>query len=154
MTKQISSLPEAIPFRSVVSTIIVLLCIFSFLYFSNHLSEKAQLIARDQVITEIKYSLAMLLYDFTIEGKQDDLVKYKQANPFIVMGDYRAVPQNYHGEVSELDANARNGWYFEQNARKAVYVSGNNREYYFLDYSKEEGGVGRLILQIDKMGLN
>ncbi len=148
MSKQISSLPEAIPFRTIVVIIIVLICISSFLYLSNHLSEKAQLIARDQVITDIKYSLAMALYDFTIKGKQDKLVMYKNGNPFDLMRDYSVIPLNYHGETSGLGLDVKDGWYYDYKNQRVVYTTKGKRQLYVMDYVKEKNGVGRLELKI------
>jgi len=147
--KSISSQPEAAKFRSIAAIILVLICISVFFSYTEHLSEKAESIARDRVITDIRYSLAMMLYDYTIQGKQDGLKKFNNENPFIPLAIYRSLPGNYRGVISELSTNIDDGWYFVKSSRTVIYTNFNgDRQMFTLKYYQNEAGaVGQLKLE-------
>lgn len=137
MKKSISSLPEASSFRSTLVIIIILICISSFLSFTSHLSNGAQDIARERVLSSIQYSLSMLLYDYTIQGKQQQLQKFDGDNPFVILAIYHAMPNNYRGVVAELKPDSSPGWYFEKNTRYLILNMKNQKRYrYILKYQK------------------
>lgn len=149
MNKNISSLPEAAKFRSTLVIIIILICIVSFLSLTDHLSEKAERVAQKNVISDIQYSLSMMLYDYTIKGKQQQLLKFNLENPFIPLAIYRSLPINYQGVVTVLKSEiSQSGWYFEKQTRRVIYVAFNDeRSEYELRFMKSSlDSVGQLQL--------
>lgn len=143
MSKSISSLPAAAKFRSTLVIIIVLICISVFLTFTRSLSEKAELIARDRVISDIRYSLAMMLYDYTIKGKSHELEKFDMENPFVALAIYRSLPGNYKGVVDKLSSNNSAGWYYENTSKLAVYIGNLEKRKAFM-VSYQEGEVDKV----------
>lgn len=152
MIKSISSQPDAEKFRSIVVVIIVLICISAFLVFTQHLSEKAEAIARDRVVSDIKYSLAMMLYDYTIKGKQHELKAFDRENPFIPLAIYRSLPRNYRGATAEVLAHSDDGWHFELKTKNSIYLTRKgDMSIYVMRYIEDElGGVGSLQLNEKK----
>ena len=148
MAKTISSIPGAEKFRSIIVIIIVLICITLFLVYTNNLSNQAEIVARNQVEANIRYSLSMMLYDHTIKGQQQALIKFDQGNPFIPLAIYRSLPLNYQGEVEKLAGDAFPGWYFEKDREVAAYVGLDNQKmFYRMRYVKDETtGLGLLEL--------
>lgn len=140
--KSISSLPEASSFRSSLVIIIILICVASFLSFTSHLSDSAQDVARERVISSIKFSLSMLLYDYAIQGKHQQLQKFDRENPFVILARYRSLPADYRGVVAEITSDLSPGWYFENDTRSLVHVINNKRSYrYILKYQKGRDDV-------------
>jgi hypothetical protein len=89
--------------------------------FTEHLAYKAEVIAQTKVVTDIEYSLAMLLYDMVIKNDQDKLSQFDGENPFIPLSIYRSLPQSYHGAVKNKDEITGPGWYFDLDSRNAIY---------------------------------
>lgn len=146
VNKTISSQPGAGRFRSIFVVTIILVCIGVFLDYTSDLSIEAEQLARQKVVIDIEYSLAMMLYDYSIKGRLRDLEKFHQKNPFVPLAIYRTLPLNYHGAVVQVADSAKPGWYFEMTTNMAVYV-GSERFVYSMDYVlDEEEGVGFLKL--------
>ena len=148
MSKSLGSQPEAGRFRSILAVIIILGFIFLFLSYTESLSQKAEIIARDVVLTDISYSLSMMLYDFVVKGKQEDLKKFDNENPFIPLAIYRSLPTNYHGAVKSVSGDSKSGWYFEIDNQLTVYLSGNHSitRYQLKFQQSSDDKVGQLVL--------
>ena len=123
MNKEIASQPDAGKFRSIATIILILICIAVFLRFTDHLSAKAEIIARDRVISDIKYSLAMMLYEYTIKGKAEELQKFDEGNPFVALAIYRSLPVNYRGAKAKIPDSPEKGWYFDLSLKQVIYIS-------------------------------
>ncbi len=123
MSDDISSIPGANKFRSIVALIIVVACMAFYLVYVEGLEIKADAVARDRVITDIRGSLAMLLYDYSIQGRLHDLNSFDGENPFVILAIYRNLPINYRGTLAEMRQNMEPGWYFDLSMRLAVFVS-------------------------------
>jgi hypothetical protein len=121
-------------------------CIGSFLTVTNGLSDKAEAIAQQRVLTDIKYALSMMLYDYTIQGKQQQLKQFDKENPFVFLAIYRSLPTNYQGVIPSLTPrHDKSGWYFDQKTRWVTYIAMNaERHQYVLEYS---------ALDVDSLGL-
>lgn len=148
LTKSISSQPEAAKFRSIIVIILVLICTASFLSFTSHLSDKVEVLARERVITDIKQSLAMMLYDYSIKGKQQQLEQFHQDNPFVPLAIYRTLPRNYHGVVSRItNGKLNNGWYYERKSKKVIYLALSGKRYEYVMRYVRSDSIGQLQLQ-------
>ncbi len=153
MSKSISSLPGAAKFRSIVVIIIVLICISVFLTFTNNLSDKVEIIDRDQVIVDIQHSLSMMLYDFAVKKKISEVEKFVGTNPFYQLEIYRSLPGNYHGE-SPHSLEIKGGWYFNTKKLVAVYMSRNGDIANYKMYLVKEDGITRLAIKQEKVEIN
>lgn len=147
MNKEIASQPDAGKFRSIASIILILICIAVFLRYTDQLSAKAEIIARDRVISDIKHSLAMMLYDYTIKGQKESLRKFDQENPFVPLAIYRSLPANYRGVTVDLRVGETEGWYFVKKSKRLVFISKKGSRQYFLMRYIVENNVGRLKLE-------
>lgn len=156
LDKSISSLPEASRFRSTVVIILVLLCVAAFLHYSRQLSARAEEIARQQVVNQIRQSLAMLVYDYAIKSQQEHLPGFDQHNPFIPLAMYSSLPTNYHGEVERVvQSHDLPGWYFERRSRKAIYLSMRGEVFGLrMRYQEDAGKGGFLFLREEGARLN
>jgi hypothetical protein len=138
MANNISSIPGANLFRSVLTLLIILICIVSFFIYTEHLTEKANMISKQRVLIDIKYTLAMTLYDYAVQRRLADFPLLDNSNPFELMKNYRSIPENYWGEVFKVDEPDRDGWYFESSSNRVVYYSKKKgKELYVIDYIKE-----------------
>ena len=120
--KNISSQPGAGIHRNNMVIIIVLMCIVTFFAAIENISTKAEKVSHDRVLTDLKYSLSMALYDYTIKGKQVELRKFHHENPFLLLAIYRALPSNYHGAIMSIPGNASPGWYHDLNKNLTIYI--------------------------------
>jgi len=150
MDKGISSLPEAAKFRSVLVVIIVLTCVTVFFTYIDKLSNRVEEIARESVITDIKYSLSMLLYDLAIKKNLNDIEKFTNQNPFDQLKKYRSLPVNYQGEITTDNRFKAEGWYFDEMETEVVYLAGNGNKIIYKIHFIEEGGLGRLDIYKEK----
>lgn len=137
--RSISSMPGAAKFRSNVIILLVVLLIGLFLHYTQGLTEKAHLIAKQNVLNDIKYSLSMMLYDFTIKGKQVDLLKFHHENPFIPLGIYRTQPINYAGTKPLADITETHIWFFDKQLKKLGYKQTERVEYWQMNAVKKDG---------------
>ncbi|MCP4077962.1 MAG: hypothetical protein GY744_17465 [Gammaproteobacteria bacterium] len=151
MNKEIASQPDATKFRSIATIILVLICIAVFLKYTEHLSAKAGVIARDRVLSDIKYSLAMMLYDYTIKGKTEELQSFDDGNPFVVLAIYRGLPGNYRGAKAEFPENPEPGWYFDLSLKQVVYINNKSEfEKFYIKFLYEDVDQnGRFDRQLD-----
>ena len=160
LSESISSIPGATKFRSIGAVIIVVACMAIYLVYIENLAVEADRVARDRVINDIRGSLAMMLYDYSIKGQLKDLVKFDGENPFVILAIYRSLPSNYRGTIeSALENHTQQGWYFDLNDRQVIFVSldeGIDRYRLVFEYEDRDGdgrfdmrtdGVGRLELQ-------
>jgi hypothetical protein len=146
-----SSLSDSGLFRSIIVLIIVFVCVGLFLYYSEGLSQKAESIANEQVLNDIKYSLAMLLYEQAIKGERQGLIKFDGENPFIVLAKYRSLPGSYHGAIDEYSSNLKSGWYFEKKEKVAILILSNGQVFrYVLKYIKNEKDTAGMLMLIKK----
>ncbi len=101
------------------------------------------------MISGIKHSLAMMLYDYTIQGKLDELKGFDKGNPFVPLAIYRSLPENYHGALSVFPEAPDAGWYFVKQSKKLIFVSLEGHQSSFeLIFSKDsEDDVGKLLFQ-------
>jgi len=153
MNQTISSIPGAEKFRSIIVIIIILVCIIAFFTYTDKLSRQAEDVARDRVITDIKYALSIMLYDYVIKGRQIELEKFDQENPFMPLAIYKSLPSNYHGVVKSTRNDALSGWYYESERKVTVYIGRQKELVYFkLRYIQpEHAKVGRFeFIQIEK----
>ncbi len=125
--KTLSSHPGAGVFRSTMVIILILVCITSFFIFTDKLSLQAEEVAKDQVLVEIKQALAMMLYDYAIKGQLLALEKFDRENPFVPLAIYRELPKNYKGAVKSESELVGLGWYFDLNAKMAIYKFSDNQ---------------------------
>jgi len=119
---------------------------------TDHLNEKAESLAKERVLIEIKQSLAMTLYDYAVHGWLEKLQNLNKTNPFILLSNYRSVPVNYRGEVILVEDQEKDGWYFEKSSGEVVYISKSKvKQVYVLNYVKlSSNEAGHLqINQID-----
>ncbi len=146
-----TSIPGSSLFKSVTSIIIIVICIVLFLNYTQGLTDKAESISRQRVLNQINYSLSMMLYDFTVKGKQQDLKKFDHENPFMVLAIYAGLPDNYYGAFQELPENPEPGWYFVKKYSQAIYIDRAARQYVFMvNYSQaNQDEVGQLLLNLD-----
>jgi len=150
--KAITSQPDAGKFRSIAVLIVVTILVGVFLKVTHQLTLKVEVVARDRVVADIEYSLAMLLFDLTIKGRIEDLKTFNNENPFVPLAIYRAIPVNYNGVVNKITEEAKKGgWYFEKDAKQAVYLwKDGARSNYVVEYWNARRGektVGALRLQ-------
>jgi len=151
--KTLASHPGAGVFRSVSVIIIALICISLFLFYSRNLSRDAELIAQNRVLSDIEYSLAMALYEYTIKGKQKTLKKFDGINPFVFVAMYRTLPRNYHGTRQYVGEDEAYGWYYQTSKKRAVYLSLDKIKFqYKLEFREEalsngKKGLGRLAMR-------
>lgn len=124
--RSIASHPGAAVFRSTLVIILILICMTSFLTYTASLSSRAEQVARQRVITEIRQALAMMLYDYAIKGQLEDLKSFDRKNPFVPLAIYRQLPKNYHGAVSNVAEIKSPGWYFELNTGLVIYKSADD----------------------------
>jgi len=146
LNKRIASNPGAGKFRSNLVLVIVVAAIASYLTFVDDLTEQTHQIAKKQTITNINYSLSMMLYDFTIKGQQQDLAKFHHENPFVPLGIYRAMPPNYLGALAELKVTKDHQWFFDSKKKRLGYYNQGHYQFWQMDYV-EEGNVGTLKLK-------
>ena len=151
MARTISSIPGSNKFRSIVSIGIIVTCIAVYLVLIEDISVQADRVARDQVITSIRGSLAMLIYDYSIKGKLQDLAQFDGENPFVPLAIYRSLPSNYHGVIKSLEMDREPGWYFDLKERLVVFVSLEDRvQRYRMVFEYEDvNGDGDFNFQID-----
>ena len=149
LIKSTSSQPDATKFRSIAVIILVLICIVLFLGFTEHLTQKTDQVAKDRVISGIKHSLAMMLYDYTIQGKLDELKEFDQGNPFVPLAIYRSLPENYHGALSVFPEAPDAGWYFDKQSKRLVFIDleGGQSSFEMIFSKGSEGDVGQLLFQ-------
>ena len=139
--KTLSSHPGAAIFRSTIVIILILICIVTFLIFTEKLSQRSEVIAKDQVVVAIKQALAMMLYDYAIKGQLQELDKFDKENPFVPLAIYRGLPENYRGTISDSSEIGDFGWYFDINLREAIYVFSNDRspsQRYIMNFKFED----------------
>ncbi len=119
--------------------ILVLICIAVFLGYSQYLTQKADMVARDRVLSEIRQAMAMLLYDYAVQGKLEQLQKLDRENPFTLMAAYRALPKNYKGAVSAPASVLEPGWYFNLATRQVIWRSRDDKQLsYALEFEYED----------------
>ncbi|MBT3206163.1 MAG: hypothetical protein HOM14_05485 [Gammaproteobacteria bacterium] len=149
MNKSISSQPDATRFRSIAVIILILICIVLFLGFTEHLTGKTDQVAKDRVISGIKHSLAMMLYDYTIQGRLEELKGFDKGNPFVPLAIYRTLPENYHGALSVFPEVPDAGWYFDKQSKRLVFVSldGDHSSFEMIFSKGREDEVGQLLFQ-------
>lgn len=147
MSRKISTIPGAPLFRSVLSIVIILVCILYFLSYTEKLSENVEDIARQRVVIQINNALSMMLYDYTIKGKQFELSRYDGGNPFDVLALYGVVPEIYRGVLTDLPNNPQPGWYYLENLKQVALVTQTGRSSYFaMNYSLPVNeSVGQLL---------
>ncbi len=139
MPRSISSPPGANRFRSLAVLILVLICISVFLGYSQYLTGKAEQVARERVITEIRQAMAMMLYHYAVKGKLGELQKFDRDNPFTLMAAYRPLPLNYHGAIKKQHAEMPAGWYFDLSTRRVLWVGlSRQRQYYELRFGFDD----------------
>lgn len=119
--RSIGSHPGAGVFRSTLVIIIILLSILYFFHSTRDLGRRVETVAADRVVTEMRQALAMMLYDYAIQGRLNELERFDRENPFVPLSIYRDLPTNYHGVVSDAGGIAESGWYFDRAERVAVY---------------------------------
>jgi len=138
--KNISSQPGAGIFRNNLAIIVILVCIAAFFTTIENISSKVENVSRDRVLADLKYSLSMALYDYTIKGRQKELSKFHEENPFVLQAIYRVLPTNYHGAFKELPESASSGWYFDLNKKLTIYIDsdGDMAEYRMIYAKKGE----------------
>ena len=151
MNKEIASQPDAAKFRSIATIILILICIAVFLRYTDQLSEKAEIIARDRVISDIKHSLAMMLYDYTIKGKTEELQKFDEGNPFVPLAIYRGLPVNYQGAKVESPDSPEQGWYFDLSLKQVIYINSKSEfEKFYIKFLYEDvNNNGQFDRQVD-----
>lgn len=119
--KSIGSHPGAGVFRSTVVIIVILVCVVSFFSYTSALTDRAEEVAKDMVVVELKQAMAMMLYDFAIKGQLQELSKFHRENPFVPLAAYRWLPDNYHGTILNRSDINYAGWYFVTSERVVVY---------------------------------
>lgn len=132
--RSIGSHPGAGIFRSTLIIIIIIICILLFFAATDHLSEKAERVAAERVVTDMRQALSMMLYDYAIKGQLADLQKFDRENPFVPLAIYRSLPRIYHGVVSDLNIISVPGWYFDRSEKFAIYHF-NNKDQADLKFS-------------------
>ncbi len=123
MGQSIEVQPGAAKFRSIAAIILILIFIGSFLSYSHSLTARADRVARDRVISEIRQGLAMLLYDYAIKGRLADLQNFDHQNPFSLIAAYRPLPTEYTGAQATLKPNPPAGWYYDLTTRQVIWVA-------------------------------
>jgi hypothetical protein len=125
---QLTSIPVASRFRSILALIVFLACFTIFLLYTADVSKKVDRIARERVIKEINVALAMRLFQSTIEGTLNDLSKINKKNPFLVLkGKDYSVPKDYIGLVSGKVTPQVSGWYYDMDQKNIFYWDGDAR---------------------------
>ncbi|MBL7004641.1 MAG: hypothetical protein ISR69_11545 [Gammaproteobacteria bacterium] len=140
MEKGISTKPGAIIFRSTSVVAVAIVCIALFLHYSAEISNRSHLISKQTVLTDIKYSLSLMLYDFTIKGIQKELVKFDKENPLVALAIYKKMPNNYVGTKNQGDEiDQDHVWFFNSESHLLGYKEGDKVEYWQLQAIKEDG---------------
>lgn len=137
MVNSISSQPGANRFRSLLVMILVLICIVIFLGYSQYLTQQTDRVARDRVISEVRQALAMMLYDYAVKGKLQQLQRFDRENPFTLMAAYRPVPKAYLGTLVDEPAKLSAGWYYDLSRRQVIWQARDGERQHFvlrLDY--------------------
>lgn len=145
MEKSISSIPGAKFFRSNIVVLIIVILIGFYFQFNQGLTEKAEKIAKQHILTDIKYSLAMMHYEYSIKRKSNNLIKFHQKNPFVPLSIYRKAPKNYAGIIDTKLAK-ENQWFYDGSLKMAAYKKGEEIQYWQMVYIVKNK-IGRLELQ-------
>jgi hypothetical protein len=125
---QLTSIPVASRFRSILALIVFLASFTIFLLYTADVSKKVDRIARERVIKEINVALAMRLFESTIDGTLSELSKINKKNPFLVLkGKDYSVPKDYIGLVSAKVRPQVSGWYYDMDQKNIFYWDGSAR---------------------------
>lgn len=103
------------------------MAIDTFLSFTSRLDREAQIIARDRVVNDINMALAMMFYDYTIKGEQENLKKFDRENPFVPLSIYSELPDNYNGSI-RIKKPEKGGWYFDLEKKSAKFYFSKDLE--------------------------
>jgi len=126
--RTIGSHPGGGIFRSMLVIIIILICIGVFFRSTSQINADVERIAAENVVTEMRQALAMMLYDYAVKGRLADLQTFDRKNPFVPLAIYRALPQSYQGAVASSNSISGQGWFFDLAEQVAIYRFKNGEQ--------------------------
>ncbi len=89
----------------------------------------------------------MAIYDYSIKGKQVELSKFDEENPFVFLAIYRSLPSNYFGAFQGGATPESPGWYYDTSKKMVIYIGQDKGiSEYKMIYLKRSDGLGVLEL--------
>ncbi len=121
--KTIGTPPGPVVFRSTVALVLIVICIGLFLSYMERWEDEFEDIAVDQVLINIRSTLALEFLQLVAGGHQAKLPNFHLENPFVFLAIHKKVPINYFGVLSGDEVIENKGvWYFDLYSRKAIYI--------------------------------